>query len=135
MNNSKTNLNNESTKSDFLSKIDNLTKNLTSDELLKLSNYIMLKADSSNSSNDSFNGLTILYGSQTGNSRSIAEELFDEAKKKNINSTLISMAKMKEKSIKNIENLLLIVSTQGEGDPPDDALNLVDFINGNKAPK
>ena len=31
----------------------------------------------------------------------------------------ISMAKMKEKSIKNIENLLLIVSTQGEGDPPD----------------
>ena len=45
------------------------------------------------------------------------------------------MAKMKEKSIKNIENLLLIVSTQGEGDPPDDALNLVDFINGNKAPK
>lgn len=135
MNNSKTNLNNESTKSDFLSKIDNLTKNLTSDELLKLSNYIMLKADSSNSSNDSFNGLTILYGSQTGNSRSIAEELYDEAKKKNINSTLISMAKMKEKSIKNIENLLLIVSTQGEGDPPDDALNLVDFINGNKAPK
>ena len=135
MNNSKTNLNNESTNSDFLSKIDNLTKNLTSDELLKLSNYIMLKADSSNSSNDSFNGLTILYGSQTGNSRSIAEELYDEAKKKNINSTLISMAKIKEKSIKNIENLLLIVSTQGEGDPPDDALNLVDFINGNKAPK
>ena len=60
MNNSKTNLNNESTNSDFLSKIDNLTKNLTSDELLKLSNYILLKADSSNSSNDSFNGLTIL---------------------------------------------------------------------------
>ena len=81
MNNSKTNLNNESTNSDFLSKIDNLTKNLTSDELLKLSNYIMLKADSSNSSNDNFYGMTILYGSQTGNSRSIAEELYDEAKK------------------------------------------------------
>ena len=47
----------------------------------------------------------------------------------------ISMAKMKEKSIKNIENLLLIVSTQGEGDPPDDALNLVDFLNSSKAPK
>lgn len=135
MNNNKTNLNNESIQSEFLSKIDNLTKNLTSDELLKLSNYIMLKADSSNSSSDNLNGLTILYGSQTGNSRSIAEELYEEAKKKNINSTLISMAKMKEKSIKNIENLLLIVSTQGEGDPPDDALNLVDFINGNKAPK
>ena len=135
MSNNKTNLNNESIQSEFLSKIDNLTKNLTSDELLKLSNYIMLKADTSDSSSDNLNGLTILYGSQTGNSRSIAEELYEEAKKKNINSTLISMAKMKEKSIKNIENLLLIVSTQGEGDPPDDALNLVDFINGNKAPK
>ena len=44
------------------------------------------------------------------------------------------MGKIKEKSFKNIENLLVIVSTR-RGDPLDDALNLVDFLNGNKAPK
>ena len=135
MNDNNLNLNNDLAENDFLLRIDNLTKDLSSNELLMLSDYISQKAKSSNSSADNFNGLTILYGSQTGNSRSVAEELYEEAINKNINSTLISMGKIKEKSFKNIENLLVIVSTQGEGDPPDDALNLVDFLNGNKAPK
>ena len=100
--------------------------------VLMLSDYISQKAKISNSSADNFNGLTI-YGSQTGNS-DLAEELYEEAKNKNINSTLISMGKIKEKSFKNIENLLVIVSTQGEGDPLDDALNLVDFLNEIKLP-
>ena len=135
MNDNNLNLNNDLVKNDFLLRIDNLTKDLSSNELLMLSDYISQKAKTSNSSANNFNGLTILYGSQTGNSRSVAEELYEEAINKNINSTLISMGKIKEKSFKNIENLLVIVSTQGEGDPPDDALNLVDFLNGSKAPK
>ena len=112
MNDNNLNLNNDLTENDFFLRIDNLTKDLSSNELLMLSDYISQKAKISNSSADNFNGLTILYGSQTGNSRSIAEELYEEAKNKNINSTLISMGKIKEKSFKNIENLLVIVSTR-----------------------
>ena len=45
------------------------------------------------------------------------------------------MGKFKEKNLKKTKNLVVLVSTQGEGDPPDDALNFVDFLNGSKAPK
>ena len=79
--------------------------------------------------------LTILYGSQTGNSRSIAEELHEAAQAEGLQTELVSMGKFKEKQLKKTKNLLVLVSTQGEGDPPDDALDLVDFINGPKAPK
>lgn len=120
---------------DFLKDIDKLTVSLDSESLKNLGNYLIQKGLSSSNSKSSDAGLTILYGSQTGNSRSIAEELFEITKSENINSSLISMGKMKEKSFKSLKNLLVIVSTQGEGDPPDDALNLVDYINSNKAPK
>lgn len=79
--------------------------------------------------------LTILYGSQTGNARSIAEELNEAAQAEGIATDLISMGKFKEKNLKKTKNLVVLVSTQGEGDPPDDALNFVDFLNGSKAPK
>ena len=79
--------------------------------------------------------LTILYGSQTGNARSIAEELNEAANAEGITTDLVSMGKFKEKNLKKTKNLIVLVSTQGEGDPPDDALNFVDFLNGNKAPK
>ena len=79
--------------------------------------------------------LTILYGSQTGNARSIAEELNEAAHAEGITTDLVSMGKFKEKNLKKTKNLVVLVSTQGEGDPPDDALNFVDFLNGNKAPK
>ena len=79
--------------------------------------------------------LTILYGSQTGNARSIAEELNEAAQAEGIATDLVSMGKFKEKNLKKTKNLVVLVSTQGEGDPPDDALNFVDFLNGSKAPK
>lgn len=84
---------------------------------------------------DSDHLLTILYGSQTGNARSIAEELNEAAQTEGMATELISMGKFKEKNLKKTKNLVVLVSTQGEGDPPDDALNLVDFLNSNKAPK
>jgi sulfite reductase (NADPH) flavoprotein alpha-component len=79
--------------------------------------------------------LTILYGSQTGNARSIAEELNEAAQAEGIATDLVSMGKFKEKNLKKTKNVVVLVSTQGEGDPPDDALNFVDFLNGSKAPK
>ena len=42
--------------------------------------------------------------------------------------TLSSMNEFKTNSLKKIENLLLIVSTHGEGDPPDNALPFYEFL-------
>ena len=130
-----TSKNKNSLSKDFLNDIDKITMSLNSVGLQQLGNYLIQKGLSTNHAKPSDDGLVILYGSQTGNSRSIAEELFEATQKEKINSSLISMGKIKEKSLKSIKNLIVIVSTQGEGDPPDDALNLVDYINSNKAPK
>ncbi|HKL20560.1 MAG TPA: flavodoxin domain-containing protein, partial [Tichowtungia sp.] len=84
---------------------------------------------------DPENTLTILYGSQTGHARSVAEELNEAAREANIAAELVSAGKFKEKNLKNIKYLLFIVSTQGEGDPPEDAIALWEYLTSNKAPK
>ena len=79
--------------------------------------------------------LTILYGSQTGNSRSIAEALRDAAQEAGVAVELISMGKFKEKNLKKLSYVAAIISTQGEGEPPDDAQNLIEYLHSIKAPK
>ncbi|HEY5653535.1 MAG TPA: assimilatory sulfite reductase (NADPH) flavoprotein subunit [Pontiella sp.] len=85
--------------------------------------------------NTSDNTLTILYGSQTGHARSVAEELNEAAKASGLATELVSMGKFKEKNLKKIKFACIVISTQGEGDPPDDAIGLWEYLNSNKAPK
>ncbi len=121
--------------SKLINNIEDIIKDLSANQLNAIGNHILQLSKNKTPSLSSPSQLTILYGSQTGNSRSIAEELYEEMKNHNIQSSLQSMGKFREKEIKQIQNLLVIVSTQGEGDPPDDALNLVEYLNSNKAPK
>ncbi|WP_028863221.1 assimilatory sulfite reductase (NADPH) flavoprotein subunit [Psychromonas aquimarina] len=79
--------------------------------------------------------LTILYGSQTGNSKGVAEQLADQAAAKGLTFRLVSMADYKVKSIKDESHLLIVVSTNGEGEAPDDAIDLHQFLVTKKAPK
>ncbi|AWB68356.1 assimilatory sulfite reductase (NADPH) flavoprotein subunit [Saccharobesus litoralis] len=79
--------------------------------------------------------LTILFGSQTGNTKSVANQAFEAAKAKGIDARLVSMADFKPKDIKKETHLLVLSCTQGEGDPPDDAIELHEFLNSKKAPK
>ncbi|WP_338652450.1 assimilatory sulfite reductase (NADPH) flavoprotein subunit [Sporosarcina psychrophila] len=79
--------------------------------------------------------VTILYGSQTGNGQALAEKLTKNLKAEEFQVTLASMNEFKPNSLKKIENLLLIVSTHGEGDPPDNALPFYEFLHGKRAPQ
>jgi sulfite reductase (NADPH) flavoprotein alpha-component len=79
--------------------------------------------------------LTILFGSQTGNSKGVAEQLADQAAAKGITHTLVSMADYKVKNIKDESHLIVVVSTNGEGEAPDDAIDLHEFLATKKAPK
>jgi sulfite reductase (NADPH) flavoprotein alpha-component len=78
--------------------------------------------------------LTILYGSQTGHAREVATELNERAREAGLATELCSMGKFKEKQLKQIQYLAVVISTQGEGDPPDDALSLDAFLHSQKAP-
>lgn len=79
--------------------------------------------------------LTVLYGSQTGNAKGVAQQLHSAAESKGISSKLVSMADYKARSIKNETHLAVIVSTHGEGDAPDDAMELHEYVGSKKAPK
>ncbi|MYL64526.1 assimilatory sulfite reductase (NADPH) flavoprotein subunit [Bacillus hwajinpoensis] len=79
--------------------------------------------------------ITILYGSHTGNCQSLAESFFEQLDHEKYNVTLSSLDDFKPKSLKKVEDLLLITSTHGDGDPPDNALSFYDFIQSKRAPE
>ena len=79
--------------------------------------------------------LTILYGSQTGNAKGIAEEYQQTAVAAQFTVNLVSMADYKPKNLKNETHLLVVVSTHGEGEAPDDAIQLHEFLASKKAPR
>jgi sulfite reductase (NADPH) flavoprotein alpha-component len=78
--------------------------------------------------------LTIIYGSQTGNARREAEALEAEARAAGLNVRLIRADAYPLKELAAERLLAVVISTQGEGDPPDDALAFVEFICGRRAP-
>ncbi|MCH8307470.1 MAG: assimilatory sulfite reductase (NADPH) flavoprotein subunit [Proteobacteria bacterium] len=83
---------------------------------------------------DPSNTMTILYGSQTGNGRAIAEELKQSAVSRGFAVRLFSLADYRPANIKRETLISLVVSTHGEGDPPDDAELFHEFLLSGKAP-
>lgn len=79
--------------------------------------------------------LTIVYGSQTGNARREAEKLAAEAEAAGLNVRLLRADAYPQRELAGERLLYLVISTQGEGDPPDDAIGLVEFLSGKRAPK
>ena len=63
----------------------------------------------------------ILYGTESGNSEKLADRAAKEAKKKGIASTVKNMADLSPADLKKHANLLVLVSTWGDGEPPDGA--------------
>ena len=79
--------------------------------------------------------LTILFGSQTGNARHVAEALAKQAKAKGIVANVVDMAEYKTTQLKNEQYLVIVTSTYGEGEPPENAIGLHNFLFSKKAPK
>lgn len=77
--------------------------------------------------------LTILYGSQTGNARSVAASLGERALARGLDARVFSMADFKPRDLAKEPAILVVVSTQGEGEPPESALDLYSFLNGKRA--
>ncbi|MBE0376875.1 assimilatory sulfite reductase (NADPH) flavoprotein subunit [Pseudoalteromonas prydzensis] len=79
--------------------------------------------------------LTILYGSQTGNAKGVATKLKEQAESRGLAVKLVSMADYKPTALKKEKFLSVVVSTYGEGEPPEDAETLHEFLATKKAPK
>ncbi|AXM87757.1 assimilatory sulfite reductase (NADPH) flavoprotein subunit [Anoxybacillus ayderensis] len=79
--------------------------------------------------------VTVLYGSQTGNAQKLAEKVGETLKHRGFHVTVSSMLDFKPNELKKINTLLLVVSTYGEGEPPDNALSFYEFLHSKRAPK
>ena len=81
------------------------------------------------------NSMTVLYGSQTGNGENIASDLAEQARAKGFAVNLLSLADYKPADLKRETLVSLVVSTHGEGEPPDDAELFHEFLMSKKAPQ
>ncbi|KIN36818.1 assimilatory sulfite reductase (NADPH) flavoprotein subunit [Bacillus subtilis] len=79
--------------------------------------------------------VTVLYGSQTGNAQGLAENAGKQLEQSGFQVTVSSMSDFKPNQLKKVNNLLIVVSTHGEGEPPDNALSFHEFLHGRRAPK
>ncbi len=79
--------------------------------------------------------LCIVYGSQTGNARRLAERLAQQAEAAGLVVRLLRADAYPVRELGRERHLYLVISTQGDGDPPDDARGFVDFITGRRAPR
>lgn len=79
--------------------------------------------------------VTVLFGSQTGNCQRLANTLSSKLQEQGYEVTVQAMNAFKPNALKKTENLLLLVSTHGEGEPPDNAKSFHDFLHSKRAPE
>jgi sulfite reductase (NADPH) flavoprotein alpha-component len=76
----------------------------------------------------------ILYASQTGNAQEIAESLQQSLESKGYKTNLESTLDIKLARLKDYALIVVIASTHGEGEPPDDAIDFYEAVFSKKAP-
>ncbi|WP_134699256.1 assimilatory sulfite reductase (NADPH) flavoprotein subunit [Ammoniphilus sp. YIM 78166] len=79
--------------------------------------------------------VTILYGSQSGNAQRLAQKAGKSLEGRGFQVTVSSMSDFKPNNLKKLTNLLVFVSTHGEGEPPDNAISFHEFLYSKRAPK
>ncbi|WP_145509202.1 NADPH-dependent assimilatory sulfite reductase flavoprotein subunit [Yersinia alsatica] len=79
--------------------------------------------------------ITLISASQTGNARRLAEQLRDDLLAAKLNVNLVNAGDYKFKQIAQERLLIIVASTQGEGEPAEEAVALHKFLLSKKAPK
>lgn len=79
--------------------------------------------------------ITVLFGSQSGKAQGLAKKFSKKLEEQGFQITLSSMADFKPNALKKVQNLLVIVSTHGEGVPPDNAISFHEFLHSKRAPQ
>ncbi|WP_426575893.1 NADPH-dependent assimilatory sulfite reductase flavoprotein subunit [Xenorhabdus stockiae] len=77
--------------------------------------------------------VTLISASQTGNARRLAEQLRDALLAQNLSVNLVNAGDYKFKQIAKERVLIIISSTQGEGEPAEEAVALHKYLHSKKA--
>jgi len=119
-----------------LARIDRLASELSAAQRLWVSGYLAARTTAPVASGPSDEPrATVLYASQTGNGAALAQRLHADLRQRGVPTRCLSMADYPTARLKRERCLFLIVSTQGHGDPPDDAEALHAFLHSAQAPR
>jgi sulfite reductase (NADPH) flavoprotein alpha-component len=72
--------------------------------------------------------ITILYGTETGNSEDCSEELSDELKADGVECRVIDMEDYDTSELVSEEFIIIITSTHGDGDAPENATAFLEYL-------
>ncbi len=127
-----------------LKSIQDFTSTLTRDEIIWLNGYLAglagpvqpLVGGTSATPPPHLNGktpqtkkITLAYGTETGNAKSLAMQLAGIAKKKNVQVKLVGLDQYRLSDLAREEHFFVVISTQGEGEPPALARKFYDHIH------
>jgi sulfite reductase (NADPH) flavoprotein alpha-component len=76
--------------------------------------------------------ISLVFGTETGNAKRLATHLAGIAKKKGVNAKLAGLDQYRFTDLAKEEYFFVVISTQGEGDPPVPAKKFYDHIHQNQ---
>ncbi|MEX0373257.1 flavodoxin domain-containing protein [Spiribacter sp. 1M153] len=79
--------------------------------------------------------LTIWYGTETGNAQGVAERLKQQAEARGIDVEMSDLATVNPRQIRKKELLALVLSTHGDGEPPETAEGFHRYLHADNAPR
>ena len=79
--------------------------------------------------------LTIISASHTGNGRKISEKLLAAVQALGVQARMIKAGDYQPREIAKEKLLYVVISTHGDGDPPDEARGLYEFLGTKRAPQ
>jgi sulfite reductase (NADPH) flavoprotein alpha-component len=79
--------------------------------------------------------LTIISASHTGNGRKISEKLLAAVQALGMQARMIKAGDYQPREIAKEKLLYVVISTHGDGDPPDEARGLYEFLGTKRAPQ
>ena len=79
--------------------------------------------------------VTVLYGTDTGNSKRLAETFSQKLEEQGFKVNCSAMDQFKPQGLKQVELLFIVVSTHGDGEPPDNARSFYEYLHSRKAPR
>ena len=79
--------------------------------------------------------LLLMFGSQTGTGEQLAKRIANEAGKRGFAPRVVDMNAFASVDLRQEQRLLIVTSTWGDGDPPDNAAAFWQHLNSEAAPK